>query len=80
MKTFNSVMKTNFSLARKKATRILTSLIDHYSSMGPSQAEVEQMKNKYDKKINKSSKKLQQASDLIKGRNYVNKKTNKVIP
>ena len=30
MKTFNSVMKTNFSLARKKATRILTSLIDHY--------------------------------------------------
>ena len=48
--------------------------------MGPSQAEVEQMKNKYDKKINKSSKKLQQASDLIKGRNYVNKKTNKVIP
>ena len=67
-------------MARKKATRILTSLIDHYESMGPSQAEVEQMKNKYDKKINKSSKKLQQASDLIKGRNYVNKKTNKVIP
>ena len=65
MKAFNSVMKTNFSLARKKATRILTSLIDHYESMGPSQAEVEQMKNKYDKKINKSSKKLQQASDLI---------------
>ena len=68
MRTFQSVMKTSFALAKKKATQTAINALNQAGRIA-SKNDMELLRQKCEAKINKSNRKLQQAAEIIQQKN-----------